>query len=91
MKSEEPGPTHRGAATLDRMGRRTTLPRGATAARAGGTPPSISDEIMARSDRGKLFAADGRKLRNTERVGAMAPDTDPPEPERSQDESRSTP
>jgi hypothetical protein len=62
------------------MGRRTTLPRGATAARAGGTPPSISDEIMARSDRGKLFAADGRKLRNTERVGAMAPDTDPPEP-----------
>jgi hypothetical protein len=45
----------------------------------GGTPLSISDEIMARSDPGELFA-DGRKIRNTERVGAMTPDTDPPEP-----------
>jgi hypothetical protein len=62
------------------MEHRTTRSRGATAARPGGTPPSISDEILARTDRGKLFAADGRKLRNTERVGAMAPDTDPPEP-----------
>jgi len=46
----------------------------------GRTPPSISDEQLARSDHGKLFADDGRKVRNTERVGAMAPDTDPPEP-----------
>ncbi len=47
--------------------------------RPGETPPSISDEQLARSDRGKLFADDGRKVRNTERVGAMAPDTDPPD------------
>jgi len=53
--------------------------RSAAAARAGGTPPSISDELMARSDRGKLFTDDGRKVRDTGRVGAMTPDTDPPD------------
>jgi hypothetical protein len=42
-----------------------------------GTPLSLSDEQLARSDPRKLFTDDGRKARNTERVGAMAPDTDP--------------
>jgi hypothetical protein len=49
------------------------------AGRAGSTPPSLSDERLARSDRGKLFTDDGRKVRDVERVGAMAPDTDPPD------------
>ncbi len=35
---------------------------------------------MEGTGRGKLFADDGRKVRDTERVGAMSPDTDPPEP-----------
>jgi hypothetical protein len=34
---------------------------------------------MARSDPGTLFDTDGRKLHDTERVGAMTPDTDPAE------------
>ena len=49
------------------------------AGRAGSTPPSLSDEQLARSARGKLFTDDGRKVRDLERVGAMAPDTDPPD------------
>jgi hypothetical protein len=40
---------------------------------------SISEELRARSARGKLFTPDGRKLRDIGRVGAMAPDTDPPD------------
>jgi hypothetical protein len=43
------------------------------------TPASVSDEQLARSDRGKLFTEDGRKVRDIARVGAMAPDTDPPD------------
>jgi len=66
-------------AALDRMPRTKQSSRSAVAAGRPGTPPSISDEQLARSDRGKLFAADGRKARDTERVGAMAPDTDPPD------------
>lgn len=46
---------------------------------ATGTPPSISDEQLAESDRGRLFTDDGFKARDTERVGAVAPDTDPPD------------
>jgi hypothetical protein len=45
--------------------------------RTGSTPPSVSDEELARSDEGKLFTDDGRKAHDTERVGAVAPDTDP--------------
>lgn len=45
--------------------------------RTGSTPPSVSDEELARSDEGKLFTDDGRKAHETERVGAVAPDTDP--------------
>lgn len=44
-----------------------------------GTPRSISDEQLAESDPRKLFTDDGCKTRNLERVGAMAPDTDPPD------------
>jgi hypothetical protein len=62
------------------MARRTTRSRGMSAARTGDTPPSISDEMMTRSDPGELFA-DGVKIRDTECVGAMTPDTDPLEPE----------
>lgn len=58
---------------------RNTRSRSTAAARLGGTPPSSSDERLARSDHGELFAGDGRKLRDTERVGAMAPDTDAPD------------
>jgi hypothetical protein len=52
------------------------------------TPPSISDELLARSDPGELFA-DGLKIRDSQRVGAMTPDTDPPEPAPPLDPSRS--
>jgi hypothetical protein len=62
------------------MSRKDRPSRGAPrAARAGSTPTSLSDERLARSDRGKLFSDDGRKVRDIERVGAMAPDTDPPD------------
>ena len=61
------------------MTHKKTPSRGAPGARPGGTPPSVSDERLARSDRGKLFTDDGLKARDTERVGAMAPDTDPPD------------
>jgi hypothetical protein len=49
------------------------------AGRPGGTPLSVSDEKeqLAGSDPGRLFADDGRKVRDTERVGAMSPDADP--------------
>lgn len=52
-----------------------TSPRGTRS----DAPPSASDEQLARSDRGKLFTDDGLKARDTERVGSMAPDTDPPD------------
>jgi hypothetical protein len=54
-------------------------PSRSTASRPGGTPPSVSDENeqLAGADAGPLFADDGRKVRDTERVGAMAPDADP--------------
>jgi hypothetical protein len=47
--------------------------------RTGGTSPSVSDEQLAQSDHGKLFTEDGLKAHDTERVGAMTPDTDPPD------------
>jgi hypothetical protein len=53
--------------------------RAAPEERTGTTPPSVSDERAARTDPGKLFADDGRKVRDTERVGAMSPDADPSE------------
>lgn len=40
----------------------------------------MTDENVTEPDRGKLFEDDGRKARNTDRVGAVTPDTDPPEP-----------
>lgn len=40
------------------------------------TPPDVSDEELARGGEGKLFADDGRKVRDVARVGAMSPDTD---------------
>jgi hypothetical protein len=45
----------------------------------GSTSPSVSDERMGGSDPGRLFTDDGRKVRDLERVGAMSPDTDPPD------------
>ena len=45
------------------------------------SPRSVSDEKLAQHDRGPLFTEDGRKHKDTERVGAVAPDTDPPEGE----------
>ncbi|HSK00602.1 MAG TPA: hypothetical protein VK932_05150 [Kofleriaceae bacterium] len=53
--------------------------RAAPEARTGTTPPSVSDEQMEGAVHGKLFADDGRKVRDTERVGAMSPDADPSE------------
>jgi hypothetical protein len=34
---------------------------------------------MGGVDPGRLFTDDGRKLRDLDRVGAMSPDTDPPD------------
>jgi hypothetical protein len=59
--------------------RKSRTPARASAARAGSTPPSISDQRLAEEDPGKLFTDDGLKAHDTERVGAMAPDTDPPD------------
>jgi hypothetical protein len=53
------------------------IPSRSEPSRTGSTPPSVSDEELARSDEGKLFTDDGRKAHDTERVGAVAPDTDP--------------
>lgn len=65
---------------MPRTPRTKSRTRAASAGRSGATPPSSSDELMRRTDRGKLFADDGRKVRDTEHVGARSPDTDPPEP-----------
>ena len=59
------------------MATRKTPSRSAESSRTGSTPPSVSDEELARSDEGKLFTDDGRKAQDTERVGAVAPDSDP--------------
>jgi hypothetical protein len=40
--------------------------------------PSVPEERLVEPRR-KLFAGDGRKLREVEHVGAMAPDTDSPQ------------
>jgi len=61
------------------MPRRTHDSPGRRLAEHPDTPDSVSDEQLARSDRGKLFTDDGRKVRATARVGAMTPDTDPPD------------
>ena len=53
--------------------------QGEESGKAGSTPPSVSDELMDGDDPGELFTDDGRKVRDVERVGAMAPDTDPPD------------
>jgi hypothetical protein len=47
--------------------------------KAGTTSPAVSDELMDGDDPGELFTDDGRKTQDVERVGAMAPDTDPPD------------
>jgi hypothetical protein len=72
---------------LDRMASET-IPSPSETLPSDDTPPSISDQLLAQSDRGELFA-DGLKIRDTERVGAMTPDTDPPEPAPPLDPSRS--
>ena len=64
-------------AALDRMPHKK--PPSRRLGRTGGTAPSVSDEQLAQSDHGKLFTEDGLKAQDTERVGAMAPDTDPPD------------
>lgn len=64
---------------MPRTPRTKSRARAASAGRPGTTPPSISDELMKGTER-KLFTDDGRKVRDTEHVGARSPDTDPPEP-----------
>lgn len=67
-------------AAIDRMRHKKQTPsRKEEHGHAGSTPPSVSDELMDGDDPGELFTDDGRKTQDIERVGAMSPDTDPPD------------
>lgn len=64
---------------MDRMKHKQTPSQSEESGKAGSTSPAVSDELMDGDDPGELFTDDGRKTQDVERVGAMSPDTDPPD------------